>query len=93
LQKNCGTAIAAMVLGIVGIILGFIGLGFIGIICGIVAVILGVVSKNAIDESNGQLIGRGMATAGLVLGIITVALDILLFIACASFFSAVSSQI
>jgi hypothetical protein len=84
LQRNCGTAIAAMVLGIVGIVLGFIGLGFIGIICGIVAVILGVVSKNTIDESNGQLIGRGMATAGFVLGIITVALDLLFLIACAS---------
>jgi len=85
MPKNSGFAIASMVLGIIGIVFGIIpGLALAGIICGIIAIILGIVGKNTIDNSNGQLTGRGMATAGLVLGIITVGLDILFWIACAS---------
>lgn len=90
MQKNCGYAIAAMVLGIVGAASCIIpGLGIIGLICGVIAIILGVIGKNAIDNSNGELGGRGMATAGIVLGIITVGLDILLMIACASILGSI----
>jgi len=92
MQRNCGYAIASMVLGIVGLVFGFIpGLGVIGLICGVVAIILGVVGKNAIDRSNGELNGRGMATAGIVLGIITVGLDILLLIACSAIIGSMSA--
>jgi len=92
MQNNCGYAIAAMILGIVGIASGIIpGLGLVGLICGVIAIILGAVGKNAIDNSNGKLTGRGMATAGMVLGIITVGLHILLMIACASIIGSIGA--
>jgi len=92
MQKNCGLAVASMVLGIVGIVFSFIPfISVIGVICAIIAIIMSVCAKNAIDQSNGELTGRGMATAGLVLGIITIGFFILALIACGALISA-SSQ-
>jgi len=92
MQRNCGYAIAAMVLGIVSIVSVFIpGFNLIGLICGVVAIILGVVGKNTVERSNGELTGTGMATAGIVLGIITVGLDILLLIACGAIIGSMSA--
>ena len=92
MKRNCGFAVAAMVLGIISAVTIIIpGLGLLGLICGVIAIILGVVGKNTIERSNGELTGTGMATAGIVLGIITVGLDILLMIACASIVGSISS--
>jgi hypothetical protein len=57
-----GGAIAALVCGIVGLVLCPIA--------AIVAIFLGVSARGRIDRSNGRLTGRSMATAGLVLGIV-----------------------
>jgi hypothetical protein len=65
--KTDGQAIAALVCGIVGVLC---------FISAIVAIVLGVSARRRIDQSNGQLTGRGMATAGFVLGIIWVALTV-----------------
>jgi hypothetical protein len=48
-----------------------------GFIAGIPAVILGKQAQNEIDASNGAQTGRGMATAGFILGIIAIVLGIL----------------
>ncbi|MCM1370725.1 MAG: DUF4190 domain-containing protein [Clostridium sp.] len=73
-QENNSTAIAALVLGIVSVVFAFI-FTWIGLIAGIVAIILAVKGmKNPVK--------KGMATAGLVLGIIGTALSGI-FIACA----------
>jgi hypothetical protein len=42
-----------------------------------VAIVLGVQSRNTIAAANGRLKGRGMATAGLILGIVALAVGAL----------------
>jgi len=61
--KNNSKAIWALVLGILGLLC-------CGFFTGIPAIILGKQSQNEIDRSGGVQTGRGMATAGFVLGII-----------------------
>ncbi len=63
--KTSGRAIAALAFGILAF-----PLVFCSPILGITAIVLGTKARNEIDASNGQLNGRGMATAGMVLGII-----------------------
>src|SRR5262249_16151894 len=69
-----GKALASMIFGIVGM------LCFWGVL-GIPAVILGHLGKSSISKSMGRLKGEGMATAGLVLGYLNIALGILVVIA------------
>jgi hypothetical protein len=59
--KNSGFAIASMICGIVAVIpcLGFVG---------IPAVVCGHVAMHQIDNSRNLIVGKGMATAGLILG-------------------------
>jgi Domain of unknown function (DUF4190) len=65
-QRTSGKAIAALVLGIVGLFI-------FGFIAGVIAIILAVLARKEID-ADPSLGGRGLATAGLVLGIIGVVL-------------------
>jgi Domain of unknown function (DUF4190) len=65
-QRTSGKAIAALVLGIVSIFA-------FGFIAGLIAIILGVLARKEID-ADPSLGGRGLATAGLVLGIVGVVL-------------------
>ena len=58
--KTSGKAIASLVLGLV----------WVYGITSILAIIFGALAKKDIRESNGWVTGGGMATAGLVLGII-----------------------
>lgn len=60
--KGKGFAIASLILGIASLCTGYI---FVGVACGIVAIVLSVKSKQEIGPN-------GMATAGLVTGIIGV---------------------
>ena len=60
-QQTNGFAIASMVLGIVG---GCVAIG------PILSIIFGVVALNQIKSSQGRMTGRGMAIAGIVLGIV-----------------------
>ena len=74
-QKTNGKAIASLVLGIVSVVTIFFGYGaLIGIVLGVVGIIWGVMAKKEAPS--------GMATAGLVLSIIAVALCAISFIAC-----------
>ena len=68
--QNSGKATTSMVLGIVGIVA-------CGLFAGIPAIILGKQAQREIDASNGWLTGRGMATAGIVMGWIEVGIAIL----------------
>ena len=58
-------------------VLGIVGLVACGFLAGIPAIILGRQAQREIDASNGWLTGRGMATAGVVMGWIEVGLAIL----------------
>jgi uncharacterized membrane protein len=65
-------AIAALVCGIAG---------FLCLIPGVLGIIFGFVAKSQIRQSNGTQTGDGMATAGIVLGIVWVVLTIILLAA------------
>ncbi len=62
-QQNSGKATAAMVIGIVSLVICW------GLLSP-VALALGLSARKDIDRSGGQLGGRGQATAGWILGLI-----------------------
>jgi len=70
--KTNAWAVASLVLGI----LSFLCLPFVA---AIVAIVFGAIAKKGIKESRGEMGGSGLATAGMVLGIVN--LSILLVIA------------
>jgi hypothetical protein len=83
-------AVAALILGILGTLCSLSVFGAVlGILLSIVAVILGILGrKQAVTESK----PTGMATAGLVLGIVGTAIGALLFIACAACVGSVNTM-
>ena len=72
--KRSGVAIASLILGI----------AFLYGIGSVLALVLGYRARDQIDHSGGDLEGRGMATAGIVLGWIGIPLAILFFYLLAS---------
>ena len=71
-----GTAVAAMVLGIVGLVL--MCAYFIGIIPAILAVVFGYVARG--QGATGDNPGAGMATAGIIMGWVPIALFVVLMV-------------
>jgi Domain of unknown function (DUF4190) len=68
-QVGNGVAVAAMICGIVGVVLGLIPiLGIPALALGLVALVLGIVGRKRVkrDPNVGH---KGMATAGVILGI------------------------
>jgi hypothetical protein len=93
LVKNDNFSVASMILGIISVVFDFIpGINFLGIILAVLAIVFAVIGKNKIKNSNGELNGTGMATAGLVLGIISVALFVLFLAACGALIGAAASS-
>ncbi len=72
-QTTPGSATAALILGICALLV-------CPIICAPLALVYGNKARNEIDGSGGRLGGRGMATAGIVLGWIGVAYAVLVVI-------------
>jgi hypothetical protein len=62
-----GMAVASMVLGICGLVIPFLGL-----ICGVLAIVFGALATRG-NKRLGSRDGSGMATSGLIMGIISVA--------------------
>jgi len=72
--------VASLVLGILGLIFMFTGwLGFMAPVFGIIGIILGAIGRKQAKEQN---LPTGMATAGLVMSIVSVVLGSILFLAC-----------
>ncbi len=72
---NNNKAIASLVLGIVSALCVFFGYGaLLGIVLGVVGLVLGINAKKEAPS--------GMATAGIILSIISIALCALAFVAC-----------
>ncbi len=65
--RTPGEATASLVLGILGLL-------FCPLICSLLAIIFGVKARNMIDASGGYLGGRGVAQAGLIMGVVGMAL-------------------
>lgn len=78
-----GLSIAAMVLGIVAVVLCCIW--YLSIPCAILAIIFGIIGK--------KRDGRGMAIAGLVLGIVAIGLYVLAVAGVASLFGITASML
>lgn len=68
-----GLAVAALVLGIIGIPGVFALLNVFAVL----ALIFGLVSRSQIQKAGGAQAGAGMAMAGIVLGTIGIALDVI----------------
>lgn len=83
-------ATTAMVLGIVGIALGFTLCFGVGFIVSPFALFTGLASKRRIDASGGQLGGRGNAQAGFVMGIIGSILLVLFILGVIAFIALVA---
>jgi len=66
--------VAALVLGIISIILSFTPIAWIGIIAGVVGIVLAVLERKKAPS--------GIATGGLVTSIIGTVLSAILFLAC-----------
>ena len=69
-NESKGLSIASMVLGIVSLVM--LCIWYVSIPCAILAIIFAIIGR--------KKGGKGMATAGLVLGIIALAFDILIVI-------------
>lgn len=66
------------VMAIISLVTGIIGLfACCSFVFSIAAVVLGFLGKKEIDESNGAKTGRGMAMAGLILGVVGIVLGVL----------------
>ena len=57
-------------MAMISLIAGILGLTFVPTLGSIVALITGYMARKEINESGGMMGGSGMATAGIVLGII-----------------------
>lgn len=86
-QPGKGLAIGSMVCGIVGIVFCMC-YSAVGIILGIVAIVLAVLSKN---KNNGVM--QGMAKAGLICGIVALAINIISIIIAAFILTSTTSFI
>jgi len=73
---NNGLCVAAMVLGIIAVV--FFWAPFFGIVLGVLATIFGAVGIPA--SAKRAQAGRGMGIAGLILGIIALAVNIILIV-------------
>ena len=81
-------AVASLVLGIVALVFAFIpGISWIAWIAGVVGIVLGALGRKKEPEK------KGMATAGMVMSIVAVALGTIIFIACAAACTAIGNAI
>lgn len=82
-------AVASLVLGIISLVIavgaGAANMGWVGSICGIVAIILGALSRKGEK--------KGIATGGLVCGIIALCWGVIATIACVSCLGAGASML
>lgn len=75
-KPSNGAGVASLVLGIIGTVFGLFGMfAIIGLVLGIVGCVLSAMSKKNIGPN-------GMATAGLVLGIIAIVFCGIVFVSC-----------
>lgn len=63
-------------MAVISLVAGILGISFFPLIGSIVAVIIGPMARREIRESRGALSGDGLATAGIVLGWIGIALSV-----------------
>ena len=75
-QQSSGLAVASLVLGIISLVLFCVW--YVSIPCAIIAIVMGAIAKG--KAARGEAGGKGMATAGLVCGIIAIIIDVIVVI-------------
>lgn len=70
-QPTNGMAIASLVCGIVG---------FLCFVPAVVAIVLGAIARTQISQTEPPQKGQGMATAGMILGTVWIALTVVYFV-------------
>jgi hypothetical protein len=75
-QPSHGLALASMIVGIAGMVLG----GCFGPLPGLVALVLGLTALSQIKKSPDQVGGKPFAIAGVIIGAISVVFYLLLFL-------------
>jgi hypothetical protein len=71
-----GNALAGMICGIMGLVLGF---SILGLACGVVGIVLSIIGMNKIKREPKKYKGRGLALAGLICGIAACAFYVLVY--------------
>lgn len=79
-------AVASLVLGICSLVFPFIGLGWLSVLIGVVGVVLGALGRKNTEK-------QGMATAGMVMSVISIALGLIMWIACAACVGGLASLV
>lgn len=74
--RTHGLAIASMICGILALFPGCC-CGLFGLPLSIAAVVMGLLAMSQINQSGGQLGGKGMAIAGVVCGGVAIAVNVL----------------
>ena len=88
---NNGPAVAALILGILSLLVGFIPfVGLLGTIGGIAAIVLGIIGRRKAKHNGAS--GGGMAVAGIVTGALAIVLSLAITIGSALFFQTFSSD-
>ena len=87
-RRGSGLAVAAMVLGILALLLCWTVIG--GVLLGLLAVVLGVVASGRARRGLGE--GRGMAIAGIVLGVLGLLISVALVVFGFSFMNGTSGK-
>lgn len=89
-QPTNGKAVASLVLGIISAVFmffsGTIVLGFVSIILAVIGLVLGVQTRREMPQGT-----AGMATAGMVLSIVVLALTIVIMVGCAACVGLIAS--
>ena len=64
-RRNAGVAVASMIFGIAAFVMYVVG-----IVLAPVAIVCGIIGRHKVDDDPTTFKGRGMATAGVVLGFV-----------------------
>ena len=75
-KRTSGMAIASFVLGVIGIVSWWMG----GFVISILAIIFGIIGLREVKRSPDEVTGYGLALAGFILGVITLAMGVMAMI-------------
>ena len=89
-QPTKGKAVVSLVLGIIWAVFMFLSgtivLGFVSIILAVIGLVLGVQARREMPQGT-----TGMATAGMVLSIVVLALTVIIMVGCAACVGLIAS--
>ena len=77
IHEDTITTVPNSSMAVVSLVAGILGLTFFPLLGSLVAIITGIMGRHEVQESQGTLAGEGMATAGLVMGVIGIGLGAL----------------